>query len=738
MTESAGAIGSWDHDAHTGLVVWSPGTYEVLGLSPDTATPSLETFCERVLPDDLPMYFARREEALATGGDFFVEVRLKPTHHAGGTASGTADDLGEGLPRTVSVLGRVELDQGGQVRAVSGTVQDVSARLRRERQLHVSNSRLQHAFDGAPVGMSLIDARTGSFGRRLTVNRALEEITGRSSAELLDMPLLDSIHPADRRTVAESLHGLLSGRVDTVRALQARVTRPDGEDRWVSLHGALIRDRVGAPDYVIAHMVDVTEKVLAEDEARAAQDVLHAALDASPDGFALYRIVGTNHAADSSGDATTGPLVDSAVDAVGPASVATPGPRFVLTQINAAGAAMAADDQTVVGQTLDAILDDAEASGIPGLLRRAVASPGTHRLRTSYTSRGWAGVLDVVAVRVDAEHVLSTWRDVSAQVASENVLIEAYGRAQYAWDTLHLAMDAARDAILILDVGPTPTLQRPAPAPITIRHLNTVAAAGAGLDREHLIDADLDAAFPGLRGTTLPATIRRVAADGLPRTARAVIDGANGPAGLPEAAFEATVSRLADHRVIVISRDVTAQEATNRLIQEGRRSAEWKAAHDPLTGLPNRAHLEQRLRHALMTCGPDERVAVLFCDLDDLKNVNDTHGHRTGDHLLRTVAARLATCTTDDQTAARISGDEFVLVLPDLEPGWQPDPVLNRIRRTVEQPADVDGTTLAPRLTIGCYLADPAAAIHDRDPADVLAAADQLMYQAKTDRRGRS
>lgn len=706
--ERAARIGSWERDGRSGEMTWSAGLYDLLGLPPGSVTPSPEAFLARVHPADRARLLRRQSETRARGGEFFVETRLGPLSPPTAQPEAVPDDAAW-VP--VTILGRVELDERGDVRFSAGTVQDASAYLADTRRLHVSNARLQHALDAAPDGLSLIDARPGEPARRILANRALGEILGLSDDAMMSTPILDSIDVRDRAAVGQALAALRSGETDHVRLLQARIVRPDGQQRWVNAGGALVRDAQGAPDYVVATLVDVTELVRAEEGTRAAQQVLASALDASPDGFAVFRILRSGTAPDAAG------------------------PRFRLTLINAAGAAMSRREESLVGLTLEEIVDDPEGSGVAGLLRRAVAHRGPQRLRAAYSSKGWTGVVDIVAVRVDDDHVLSTWRDVSAQVASENVLIEAYGRAQNAWDTLHLALDAASDAVLVLEVAPDgPSTGTTGPA-VVIRYLNPVAAAATGRDRDELFDADLDASFPVWRRTSMPTLIREVAATGLPRTCRTVVDGPQGPHAAPAVAFEATISPLTGHRVIVISRDVTAQEVVNRQLEERRRIAERTAAHDPLTDLPNRAGLEQRLRHALMTCSPDERVAVLFCDVDDLKAVNDTRGHRAGDLLLRAVAARLRTCVAADQTAARISGDEFVLVLPGLDAAWQPGGTVDLVRRTVQVPVDLDGRALTPSLTVGCYVADPAGTVSDRDPVDVLAAADKVMYDAKNARR---
>ncbi|HSI51395.1 MAG TPA: diguanylate cyclase [Ideonella sp.] len=169
-----------------------------------------------------------------------------------------------------------------------------------------------------------------------------------------------------------------------------------------------------------------------------------------------------------------------------------------------------------------------------------------------------------------------------------------------------------------------------------------------------------------------------------------------------------------------------------RLHQE---QVEQMAFHDPLTGLPNRLLLQDRLRQALATGSrAHERVAVCFIDLDGFKAVNDSQGHGAGDEVLQIVAARLLACVRGHDTVARIGGDEFVLVLSRLAAREECDLVLDRVLADIKQPmqlADGSETTLTASMGVAFYPEDGL------DPTRLLATADDAMYRAKQSRRER-
>jgi len=162
---------------------------------------------------------------------------------------------------------------------------------------------------------------------------------------------------------------------------------------------------------------------------------------------------------------------------------------------------------------------------------------------------------------------------------------------------------------------------------------------------------------------------------------------------------------------------------------------EFMAHHDSLTGLPNRAMLEDRLQQALARAERDGScVALLFCDLDGFKPINDQHGHGTGDALLCQVAERLTDGRRRTDTVARMGGDEFVILLADLDDAHAAASfVAEQCQALIGKPFAVEGKTLTLGISIGITLHTGASVA----TSHLLSQADVAMYQAKRAGKGR-
>ena len=168
--------------------------------------------------------------------------------------------------------------------------------------------------------------------------------------------------------------------------------------------------------------------------------------------------------------------------------------------------------------------------------------------------------------------------------------------------------------------------------------------------------------------------------------------------------------------------------------RERRRANErvaYLAYHDPLTELPNRVLLQDRLHQATLTCRRDGKpLALLTLDLDGFKEVNDVLGHHAGDRVLQQVAARLRLTLRESDTVARFGGDEFAVLLP-LADADGAELTARKILAALEEPVVVDGRPLAVHGSIGiaCF------PVHAASGEELMQKADVAMYSPRASNR---
>ncbi len=159
--------------------------------------------------------------------------------------------------------------------------------------------------------------------------------------------------------------------------------------------------------------------------------------------------------------------------------------------------------------------------------------------------------------------------------------------------------------------------------------------------------------------------------------------------------------------------------------KDAERELRHHAAHDPLTGLPNRRLLQHRFDLALDRTRTSGRPgALLFCDLNHFKLINDGHGHEAGDRALREIAARLTTAVRHGDTVARLGGDEFAILAEDIE-GADLTALITRLEAAVSRP--LEGITTQVTTAIGTTPITPTSP----DLDTLLHTADQAMYATK-------
>ncbi len=182
----------------------------------------------------------------------------------------------------------------------------------------------------------------------------------------------------------------------------------------------------------------------------------------------------------------------------------------------------------------------------------------------------------------------------------------------------------------------------------------------------------------------------------------------------------------------VLWRSIQFAITRNRILSQWKqayRQEYYQATHDPLTHLPNRLFFDDLLQQAFVEAERRHAgVGVLFMDLDQFKQINDTFGHDTGDQLLKSVGKRIMSCLREEDTIARVGGDEFTALLRGVHQPEDLVVVAQRILRSFSKPFLIDGRRFDVTVSIGI-------SFHQDDAQDIFALmkhADLAMYEAKS------
>ena len=254
-------------------------------------------------------------------------------------------------------------------------------------------------------------------------------------------------------------------------------------------------------------------------------------------------------------------------------------------------------------------------------------------------------------------------------------------------------------------------------AEVAERNLRSSSAAVLGLLLLVSVLLTLSISLPVRRLTS--ATRRLAAGD---RSARAPRGGSREIAELAE-----SFNTMAD-RIEHAEAELRAHQAElERHVAERTRQLHHLAYHDPLTQLPNRRKLATRLTAALSKAGAQQRLAVLFVDLDNFKSINDTLGHSFGDRVLQQIAARLRRATGSHGLLARLGGDEFTVLMENVQSSAEVEAHAESLVATLQEPLNIDGRVLTTGASVGASLYPDHAA----DAEGLLRAADVALFRAK-------
>ena len=189
--------------------------------------------------------------------------------------------------------------------------------------------------------------------------------------------------------------------------------------------------------------------------------------------------------------------------------------------------------------------------------------------------------------------------------------------------------------------------------------------------------------------------------------------------------------QLAERRIAELERTNKRRRIELKHLVHREAQARVFGCHDELTGLANRRLLKDRLTQAMAQATRENlSIALVLLDLDDFKSINDELGHPVGDQVLRIVAARLIAATRGADTACRYGGDEFVVMLPQVDDNRMADAVASKLRVAITAPIAVDNCEILLTASAGCvfYPEDGTTC------AELIEVADRRLYRAKASR----
>jgi diguanylate cyclase (GGDEF)-like protein/PAS domain S-box-containing protein len=533
-------------------------------------------------------------------------------------------------------------------------------------------------FEQAAVGIAHVDLD----GKWLEVNQVLCDIVGYTHEELLELSFQEITHPDDLQEDLGLAAQLFRGDI-TQYHLEKRYVRKSGSPIWIKLSATLVRDPDNLPLYFVAVIENIHDRKLAEQALAISQRRLEVAMDAARLGmFDFYgpadeRNYWSLWVRRHFGIQDDRPLsYERLVKAVHPED--WPRVREVVTACMKIPDAPYHVEYRTIGES-DRALRWIEASG------RSMLDADT-------------GVIRLVGTTLDI-----TSRKLATMESRANE------------SRIRTAFDNLPDILVIYDRN------------LVIRYINPVVETTSGMSPSAFIGRREDEIFSQTMIEPWQPYLLAAFEEGTRQQVEVSLPLLPGVRHL-----SITFVPLRDphgfvHEVMGIVRDQTDQK-------KAEQDAVAAALHDPLTGLPNRVLLFDYSLHLFdASRGHEKQGAMLFVDLDRFKLVNDLHGHQIGDELLQVVAARLKSEARESDQVFRLGGDEFLILMPEINDSSDAAILAQRLTETLSDPFSIGGVELQISASTGI-------ALYPRDGDDLLSllnAADHAMYNAKESGKNR-
>jgi diguanylate cyclase (GGDEF)-like protein len=252
--------------------------------------------------------------------------------------------------------------------------------------------------------------------------------------------------------------------------------------------------------------------------------------------------------------------------------------------------------------------------------------------------------------------------------------------------------------------------------------MNSAGAAKALRPQHELVGKRLAEVVDAVSASDLKKLFARALSEG--RAVREVVHGFS--EGRGNGLFENTVVPFGKNLVFTTYRDVTdAEQEHSRLL--------WMSEHDFLTGMPNRSKLQESLAASISAASQKGTLlAFVFIDIDHFKNVNDSYGHDVGDALLVNFVKRIQNSLPERALVARISGDEFAILLEEVKNETQLRELMDEVFEAMRRPFSHGDLEMSITCSAGCVLSDGSEQVEE-----IMRIADKAMYTAKHQGRAR-